>query len=86
MKDVLIGLFADLSVVRAVSLAVGVFALSAPPVMFLARVDFARLLEDGRFDRLLIAVGPVLAASREACRDAAALLILLTTRPKEARA
>lgn len=45
------------------------------------RPALARLVESGRLDWLLLAVGPALFAAREAARDAAALLILLTTRP-----
>lgn len=67
--------------------AIGVIALAmsfadADAAYFDPRYQLARLVESGAVDPLLIAVGPVLAASREAVRDAAALLILLTTSPK----
>lgn len=45
-----------------------------------------RVLESGRLDPVLVAVGPAWVAVREAFRDAAALLILLTTRPTGAMA
>ena len=48
------------------------------------RPALARLVESGRLDPLLIAVGPLWAAARETARDAAALFVLLTTRPKGA--
>lgn len=70
--------------------AIGVIALAMSCVdadldYFDPRYQLARLVESGVVDPLLIAVGPVLAASREAVRDAAALLILLTTRPEATR-
>lgn len=53
------------------------------------RPAMSRLVESGRVDLLLIAVADAkydvrqaVHASREACRDLAALLILLTTSPK----
>lgn len=53
------------------------------------RPAVSRLVESGRLDLLLIAVADAkydvraaVHASREVCRDAAALLILLTTSPK----
>jgi hypothetical protein len=57
------------------------------------RPALSRAVESGRLDLLLIAVADAkydvrqaVHASREACRDAAALLILLTTSPKGAMA
>ena len=56
---------------------------------FNPRPTVSRVLESGRLDLLLIAVADAkydvrqaVHASREACRDAAALLLLLTTTPK----
>lgn len=45
-----------------------------------------RIVESGRLDPLLIAVGPLWAAAHETARDVAALIVLLTTRPKGAMA
>lgn len=79
----------------------GAAAFSAPFHLFVDAdlVDFdprpalSRLVESGRVDLLLIAVADAkcdaraaVHASREACRDLAALLILLTTSPKGAMA
>lgn len=57
------------------------------------RPALSRAIESGRLDLLLIAVADAkydvreaVHASREACRDLAALLILLTTSPKGAMA
>jgi hypothetical protein len=80
----LVEALADLSVVEAVLISAALFAVTGPPVMRLARVDFHGLVESGCADRLLIVVGPALHAAREAALDAAALLILLTTRPQGA--
>jgi hypothetical protein len=77
----------------------GAAAFSAPFHLFVDAdlVDFdprpalSRAVESGRLDLLLIAVADAkydvrvaVHASREACRDVAALLILLTTSPKGA--
>lgn len=78
----LIDLLADLTVAQAVSGAVGVFALSLVPWFLL--VDnraVQQLLVHARHD-----VDRWLVASGEAFRDAAALLLLLTTRPRGAMA
>jgi hypothetical protein len=98
---VLVFFFADLSAPAAVCLAVGATATASIPALLLAdahRSDFdprpalTRLVESGRLDALLVAVGParvrrsVWLPAREACRDAAALLLLLTTSPKGAMA
>lgn len=80
------------------SLGVGFHAaLSAPYFVFVdadlcdfdPRPAVSRLVESGRLDLLLIAVADAkydvreaVHAAREACRDAAALLILLLTSPK----
>jgi hypothetical protein len=74
--------------------AAGYGAFSAPYFLLVdaTRSDFdprpalARLIESGRLDALLIAVGPLWVAVRETARDAAALIVLLTTRPKGAMA
>lgn len=74
--------------------AAGYGAFSAPYFLLVdaALADFdprpsvRRALESGRLDPLLVAVGPVLAPVRESARDAAALIVLLTTRPKGAMA
>jgi hypothetical protein len=56
------------------------------------RADFdprpvlARLVESGRVDPLLIALVNASAAVRDAALDVAALIVLLTTRPKGAMA
>lgn len=82
----LLDALADLSALQAVLFSAGLFVVTGPPVMRLARVDFHALLESGRLDSLLIVVGPALHAARESFRDLAALLLLLTTRPKGALA
>lgn len=82
------------------SLGVGVHAALSVPYFLAVDADLAdfaprpavsRLVESGRVDLLLIAVADAkydvreaVHASREACRDLAALLILLTTSPKGA--
>lgn len=69
--------------VSAISvIALAMSCVDADLDYFDPRYQLARLVESGAVDPLLIVVGPVLAASREAARDAAALLILLTTSPK----
>lgn len=73
--------------VTAISLIA--FAVAFAPAdagYFDPRYHVARLVESGRLDWLLITVGPVVAASRDTARDAAALLILLTTKPQGALA
>lgn len=70
-------LFADLTPASAFLLAVSLFSGSLVPFFLLVNVDFAAA---GR------RVWGGLEPSREACRDAAALLILLTTSPKGAMA
>jgi len=85
---------ADLTPASAVSLGlipVGAIWLAlafadADPRDFDPRPALARLVESGHIDPLLLIVGPVLLAVRETARDAAALLILLTTSPKGAMA
>ncbi|MGW1615734.1 hypothetical protein ACWCQZ_41060 [Streptomyces sp. NPDC002285] len=65
------------------------FALSfagADAAYFDPRRPLGRLVESGHIDPLLITVGPALASARNAVLDAAALLILLTTRPQGAMA
>lgn len=95
---VIVFFFADLSTPAAVCLAVGATATASIPALLLAdahRSDFdprpamSRAVESGRLDLLLIAVADAkydvreaVHASREACRDLAALLILLLTSPK----
>lgn len=73
------------------SLGLAVWAVEAAVIWLIAdaesldpRRPVARVLDSGRLDPLLILVGPLLAAARESVRDAAALLILLTTTPKGA--
>ncbi len=79
-------------------LGVGGYAAPSVPYFLFVDADLAdfdprpavsRVLESGRLDLLLIAVADAkydvreaAHASREACRDAAALLLLLTTTPK----
>lgn len=81
---------AGLTPAAAVSLGlipVGVigFVLAFAPAN-LAYFDPRRCDESDLARPLLVAFGPVWFAVREAIRDAAALLILLTTRPKGAMA
>lgn len=79
---------AGLTVIEAVFLAAALFGASLVP--FFALVDFdpratvGRLVESGRLDALLIAIPAAKDAVRDVALDAAALLILLTTRPKGA--
>ena len=84
------------------SLGVGAHASLSVPYFLTVDADLAdfdprpamsRAVESGRLDLLLIAVADAkydvreaVHASREACRDLAALLILLTTSPKGAMA
>lgn len=93
--EILVFFFADLSAPAAVLLAVSATATVSIPALLLAdahREDFdprpavSRLAESGRLDALLVAAGPAWLPVREACRDLAALLILLTTSPKGAMA
>jgi hypothetical protein len=80
MPSLLIDLLADMSAAEVVLLAVALFAASLVP-WFL-------LVDNRALHQLLVHAGHDLArsavASREAFRDAAALLLLLTTRPKGA--
>lgn len=78
--------------IAALSLGVSGVALIAFALAFaganLAYFDprpaLVRLVESGRLDWLLLVVGPAPYVAREVARDAAALLILLTTSPKGA--
>lgn len=89
--DVLVFFFADLSAPAAISLGVGVTAAGFVPALLLAdahRTDFDPLPLLARAVRSEV-VYPLLRewdtarhASREALRDAVALLLLLTTTPK----
>jgi hypothetical protein len=92
---VLVFFFADLSAPAAVCLAVGATATASIPALLLAdahRSDFdprpalSRLVESEALYPLLREWDTVRHAFREACRDLAALLILLTTSPKGAMA
>jgi hypothetical protein len=85
---------------QMVSLAVALYASASVPYFLAVDADLAdfdprpalsRVVESGRVDLLLIAVADAkydarraVHASREVCRDVAALLILLTTSPKGA--
>lgn len=82
MSPQLVDLLAGLSVAEAVFLAVGVFAASLVPWFLF--VDSLVLVQPLVRARGYVARWSV--ASREVCLDAAALLILLTTRPKGAMA
>lgn len=90
MPTELIDALAGLNVAEAVFLAAGLFGVSLVPFFALVDLDprgvLARLVESGRVDALLIAIPAVKAAVRDVALDAAALLILLTTRPKGAMA
>ena len=83
--------FADLSAPAAVFLAVGATATASIPALLLAdahREDFdphpaiRRVAESEALYVLLREWDTARHAFREACRDLAALLILLTTSPK----
>jgi hypothetical protein len=87
-------LFADLHPLAAVFLGVGVAGLVSIPALLFAdahRSDFdprpavRRAVESGRFDRLLVAAGPVRHdASRVAARARTTLHALLHTSPEGA--
>jgi hypothetical protein len=81
MPTEVIDALAGLNVEQAVCLAVSLFSGSLVPFFLLVDVDFTALWQ--RLGTVAVAVAGV---SREAVRDVAALLILLTTRPKEAMA
>lgn len=66
-------------VVACLSLAIGLFGASLVPFFLLVDVDFAEL---GR--SLRAGTAAAVRPAREVLRDAAALLILLTTSPKGA--
>jgi hypothetical protein len=92
---VLVFFFADLSAPAAVCLAVGATATASIPALLLAdahRSDFdprpavRRVVESEALYPLLREWDTACHAFREACRDAAALLLLLTTSPKGAMA
>lgn len=72
-----------LSVSSAVSIPFWLF-VDAELADFDPRPALSRLVESGRLDPLLIRVGPAWVAVRETARDAAALVVLLTTSPKGA--
>lgn len=78
---VLVFFFTDLTPAGAVALAIGLFSGSLVPFFLLVDADFGAL-----WLRFMAAAGAAVQPSREACRDAAALLILLTTSPKGAMA
>lgn len=91
--DVLVFFFASLSAPAAISLSVGVAAAVSVPVLLLGdahRSDFdprpwlSRVLRSEAVYPLLREWDSARCASREAFRDAAALLLLLTTSPKGA--
>jgi len=90
MPTEVIDALAGLNVVEAVFLAAGVFGLSLVPFFALVEVDpraaLGRLVESGRVDALLVAIPAVKDAVRDTALNAAALFILLTTRPKGAMA
>ena len=81
---------ADLTVPAAVSLGIAAVALlrlvmafaDADLSYFDPRWHLARLVESGRIDAVLVTVGPALVAIRNALLDAAALVLMLATRPK----
>lgn len=80
---------AFLSLGTGISAAVSIpffLLVDADPTDFDPRPALSRLVESGRLDPLLLTVGPAWVAVRDACLDAAALLILLTTSPKGAMA
>ena len=87
-------ILADLTVPAAVSLGITVVALMRLVMAFadtdLAYFDprrpLARLVESGRIDPLLVKANAVQSDIRNALLDAAALLILLATRPQGAMA
>lgn len=71
---------ADLTVPGAISLAVGLFAASLVPWYLLVGIDYGQA-----WRAACEYAARLLAPSREACRDAAALLLLLCTAPKGAQ-
>lgn len=77
----LVFLFADLTPASAVFLAVSLFAGSLVPFFLLVEADFAAVVRPAG-----VVVSHLVRVSREFGRDAAALLILLTTSPKGAMA
>jgi hypothetical protein len=81
MPDFLIDALAGLSVPEALLLATGLFASSLVPFFLLVDADF-----DGLWRWLHARAAAVYGLARGAFRDAAALLILLTTSPKGAMA
>ncbi|MEW2420497.1 hypothetical protein AB0911_08125 [Streptomyces nigra] len=74
----------SLGVTAIALIALAVSFADTDAAYFDPRWHVARLVESGRIDPLLLAVGPALAAARNAVLDAAALCLLLTTRPKGA--
>lgn len=72
---------ADLTPLGAIALSVSLFSGSLVPFFLLVDADF-----DAFGQRCAAAAGAVVRPTREACRDLAALLILLTTSPKGAMA
>lgn len=91
-------LFADVTPAGAVFLGVSAAGLVAIPALLFAdahRSDFdprpavRRAVESGRYDALLIAVGPALHDTRHTCHTAAArtrhVAALLTTTPGDTR-
>lgn len=73
--------------VSAISvIALAMAFVDADADYFDPRYQLARLVESGVVDPLLIVVGPAWVAVRDAALDAAALLILLTTKPQGALA
>lgn len=86
MPTDVIDALAGLNVAEAVFLAAGLFGVSLVPFFALVDFDPRALVESGRLDWLLIAIPAVKDAVRGLVLDAAALLILLTTSPKEAMA
>ncbi|MEU7416764.1 hypothetical protein [Streptomyces antibioticus] len=74
-------LFADLTPASAVLFSVALFAASLVPFFLLVETDFAAVVRPAG-----AVVSHLVRVSRDFCRDAAALLILLTTSPKGAMA
>lgn len=76
----------SLGLVPAGLLGIVLAFAGADAAYFDPRQPLARLVESGRLDPLLIAIAVIRTATRDALLDAAALVLLLTTRPKGALA
>ena len=76
----------SLGLVPAGLLGIALAFAGADAAYFDPRRPLARLVESGRLDPLLIAIAATRMAVRDVLLDVAALVLLLTTRPKGALA